>query len=64
MLDIQHPVITEIEKYGYPSWVNEQETIYCDMCEKRLDDPYEIYEDLHNDYLCEECLKKLHAKGW
>ena len=61
MRDLQHPEITWIENTGYPSWAQPKE-YHCEECgcELYFD---EIYEDFYHDFLCEECLLKLHRKN-
>lgn len=63
MFDIQHPLITEIERYGHPAWMTE-ETIYCEKCQKDLSDSADVYDDWFHEYLCEDCLLELHRKEW
>lgn len=59
--DMEHPDVTAILLYGYPSWATPK-SIYCCECGKCLD--YEtVYEDALNAYLCEDCLKMLHEVG-
>ena len=60
MLDIQHPEITWAERTGYPSW-NQPVEIQCDECGDFIED--EVYEDELHEYLCIDCLLKLHLKG-
>jgi len=60
MRDLEHPEITCALQTGYPSWAQPKE-YNCENCgcDLYLD---EIYDDLHHDYLCEECLLQLHRK--
>ena len=55
-----HPDITHCMKYGYPERISH---IYCEECEDCLDDK-EVYEDSTHDYLCKDCLCRLHQIGW
>ena len=61
MRDLQHPDISWIERTGYPSWAQPKER-HCEKCgcELYLD---ETYEDHDHDFLCEDCLLKLHRKN-
>lgn len=57
-----HPDIESTLKTGYPTF-NQPEWYYCQMCNEELNQD-EVYEDLGYDYLCENCLLKLHKKVW
>ena len=57
---IEHPEITYTLRTGYPSW-NQPKTYQCELCGEELNSD-EVYEDSTYDYLCEECLMKLHKK--
>ena len=57
-----HPDIESTLKTGYPTF-NQPEWYYCQMCNEELNKE-EVYEDLGYDYLCENCLLKLHKKVW
>ena len=57
-----HPEIRSAELTGYPSW-NQPEYYYCQMCNEELGND-EVYEDFGYDYLCENCILKLHKKAW
>lgn len=61
MRDLEHPEITCAERTGYPSWLQHKER----KCEECGDYLYldETYEDEYHDFLCEECLLKLHRKS-
>lgn len=56
---IQHPEISWAEATGYPSW-NQPREIRCDHCGTVIED--EIYEDEYNEFLCLDCILKLHFK--
>lgn len=58
-MDIQHPEITWAERTGYPSW-NQPIDYICEYCNSVIED--EIYEDENFNYLCLDCLLKLHLK--
>lgn len=60
---MQHPVITQIERDGYPAWAK-PESVYCQECGECLDYAEHIYEDNRYDCLCESCLLFLHRKEW
>lgn len=55
-----HPDIVAILLTGYPMW-SQPEPIYCCECGKDLDDET-VYEDRYHEYLCLDCLKRLHEK--
>ena len=61
MRDLEHPEITWAQQTGFPSW-KQQKQPTCELCgyELYLD---EIYEDSDHEFLCEECLLKLHRKS-
>ena len=59
---LQHPVITQIERDGYPAWAM-PESIYCEECWTCLDQE-KAYEDEDHEYLCGKCLLWLHEKDW
>ena len=56
---LQHPEITWAERTGYPSW-NQPEDVRCDYCGDIIED--EIYESECYEFLCLDCLLKLHLK--
>lgn len=60
---LQHPDIEMALKTGYPSWKQPQ-PIYCDNCGEEINDSDEVYTDRFHEYLCLDCLKRLHTKGW
>ena len=60
VMDLQHPEISWIERTGYTSW-NQPKYYNCEMCGDELT-PDEIYEDIGYEYLCENCVLKLHKK--
>lgn len=55
-----HPDIVMAMKTGYPSW-NQPRDIQCDRCHDYIED--EVYEDELYEYLCVDCLLKLHLKS-
>lgn len=57
---LEHPEIRWVERTGYPSW-NQPKYFNCEMCGDELTSD-EVYEDLGYDYLCENCLLKLHKR--
>ena len=59
---LEHPEIEWIERTGYPSW-NQPKYFNCEMCGDEITSD-EVYEDFGFDYLCEDCLLKLHKKVW
>jgi hypothetical protein len=61
MYDLEHPEITCAQQTGFPSW-KQQIPPKCELCgyELYLD---EMYEDSDHEFLCEECLLKLHRKN-
>ena len=61
MRDLEHPEISCALKTGYPSW-NQPKERRCEECGDHL---YlsETYEDSDHDFLCEDCLLKLHRKN-
>ena len=54
-----HPEIEMAMRTGYPSW-NQPKDIVCDFCNYVIED--EVYEDERYNYLCVDCLLKLHLK--
>ena len=56
----EHPEVESILRTGYPTW-NQLKPIYCCECGDNLDDE-EVYEDRYHEYLCLDCLKRLHEK--
>ena len=61
MRDLEHPEITWTQQTGYPSW-KQQTPPKCERCGYELYSD-EMYEDEYHDFLCEECLLKLHRKS-
>lgn len=63
MMQLEHPEIRWIERTGYPSWnqPNGYNHYSCQMCGDVLDLD-EVYEDVGYEYLCENCVLKLHKK--
>ena len=61
MRDLQHPEITWAEQTGYPSWIQPKEHT-CEVCGYPLFLD-ETYKDFDHEFLCEECLLKLHRKS-
>lgn len=61
MYDLEHPEITCALQTGFPSW-KQKTPPKCELCgyELYLD---EMYEDSDHEFLCEECLLKLHRKS-
>lgn len=60
-----HPEILTIQRTGYPSWNQPPQNPFCSRCGKELDVSYDnIYEDEQHEFLCKECLLKLHEKEW
>ena len=59
--DLEHPEIGWIQRTGFPSW-NQETELRCERCGDILEDEY--YEDESHDFLCLDCLKELHVKGW
>ena len=57
-----HPDIESALRTGY-AVCNQPEYFYCQMCNEELSVD-EVYEDFGFDYLCEDCLLKLHKKVW
>ena len=55
-----HPDVASALRTGYPVW-GQPTPIHCCECGKNLEDE-EVYEDRYNEYLCLECLKRLHEK--
>lgn len=60
-MGIEHPEISWINNTGYPSWLQEDE-LHCCACGRKFDVCDDVYEDRLNDYLCLECLLRLHKK--
>ena len=60
MRDLEHPEITCALRTGYPSW-NQPKERTCEVCGDEL--YLEIYEDFDHEFLCEDCLLKLHRKS-
>ena len=60
-MDLEHPEITCTLRTGHPSWMQPEE-VFCDWCGDDISDE-EVYEDEDYEYLCEDCLLKLHKKG-
>lgn len=56
-----HPDIQWAERTGYPQW-NQPKDYYCGECGCEIDG--EIYEDSGYEYLCEDCILRLHKKAW
>lgn len=61
MRDLEHPEITCALQTGYPSW-KQHNPHKCEVCGCELYS-YETYEDFNHDFLCEDCLLKLHRKN-
>ena len=59
MIVPDHPDIRDIERTGYPRCY-QPEPIYCGECGNEIRN--DVYEDEHYDYLCEDCLLRLHRK--
>lgn len=60
MFGIEHPEITWAERTGYPSYSQPIE-INCEYCGEEVDEDAS-YVDTYYDYLCEDCLLKLHRR--
>lgn len=62
--DIEHPEITWIERTGYPSYAQytQPTEINCEYCGEVIEED-DSYIDTYYDYLCEDCLLKLHRRG-
>ena len=58
---MDNPMVTWIERTGYPQGFND-DTYYCGECCKELSE--DMYEDDKYEYLCEDCLLMLHKKRW
>jgi formylmethanofuran dehydrogenase subunit E len=59
-----HPDIVAIERTGYPSWMKEEDDVFCEECGEDITDYDERYYDEKHEHLCERCLKFLHKKDW
>ena len=57
-----HPDIRDIERTGYPSWNQPDETIYCERCGKEISDE-DQFQMNHWKSLCVDCLLELCLKG-
>jgi hypothetical protein len=62
MMGLDHPEVESALRTGYPTW-NQPKTIYCEECGRDITDE-EQYEDEHHEFLCGECLRYFHKKGW
>ena len=62
--DIEHPEITWIERTGYPSYAQytQPTEINCEYCGEVIEED-DSYIDTYYDYICEDCLLKLHRRG-
>lgn len=58
-----HPDIASALRGGYPIG-KEPQDYYCGECGERIEHEDEVYEDIHYDYLCKDCLLRLHKKDW
>lgn len=61
MRDLEHPDITCALRTGYPSW-NQPKERHCEICGHELY-ASDTYEDFDHEFLCEDCLLKLHRKS-
>jgi len=54
MSDLQHPVITAVERYGYP---NPQTAIYtCSWCDEPIYDGEECFDLSPYGWCCQQCM--------
>ena len=62
-IELEHPDITRMERFGYPYDSSDDEGLCCDICGDSLVGE-DIYEDEDHSCLCATCLLNRHAKRW